>query len=117
MDLSKIIEFAKNILTNQTKEYFDNTSDDSTSNYNLPIKYSDFPVYNGKKTKGPIETTGPNYTRLTIFYKGVPNPEYYLKLQNFGYEKTSDVRFDKDNTYVIVEQLGRSTKIAYHIKN
>ena len=117
MDFSKLIEFAKNILSTQTKEYFDNSSNDLSSNYDFPIKYSDFPVYNGKITKGPIETTGPNYTRLTIFFKGAPNTEYYLKLQNSGYEKASDVRFDKDNTYVIVEKIGLKTKIAYHIKN
>ncbi len=93
----------------------DFSSDDNVV-LNVPIKYSDFPNYNGKIKNTPKETVTDKYSRLTIFYKGSPKKEYYNLLNMMGYVKGSDVRFDKDNTYVIVEKIGFNTKIAYHIK-
>lgn len=93
--------------------------DDSFSNtptIDVPLKYSDFPIYNGKVRRAPKETITDKYSRITIFYKGSPNKEYYNLLNMMGYVQGSDVRFDKDNTYVIVEKMGFNTKIAYHIK-
>ena len=118
MDFSKILKFIGNILTNQTKEYFDNTNEESTyeNNINIPLKYSDFPLYNGKIFSKPVETSTDNYDRLTMFFKGTPSFEFISLLKSSGYEQNSDVRFDKDNTYVIVERYGNRTKIAYHIK-
>ena len=82
----------------------------------LPLKYSDFPKYNGRIKTEPKETITDKYSRITIFYKGRPNKEYYNLLNTLGYVQGSDVRFDKDNTYIIVEKIGFNTKIAYHIK-
>lgn len=82
----------------------------------VPTKYSDFPNYNGKIKNAPKETVTDKYSRLTILYKGSPKKEYYDLLNMMGYVQGSDVRFDKDNTYVIVEKIGFNTKIAYHIK-
>lgn len=83
---------------------------------NIPSKYSEFPNYSGKIKTAPKETVTEKYSRLTIFYKGSPKKEYYDLLNMMGYVQGSDVRFDKDNTYVIVEKIGFQTKIAYHIK-
>lgn len=93
----------------------DFSSDDNVVT-NVPIKYSDFPNYNGKIKNAPKETITDKYSRLTIFYKGSPKQEYYDLLNMMGYVQGSNVRFDKDNTYVIVEKIGFNTKIAYHIK-
>ena len=119
MSLSKIFKFVGDILLNRSPEYFDNTSDyTSVQKNDFPIKYSNFPVYNGKMLKKPHETTGPNYNRLTILYSGRPSAEFESVLQNAGYIKATNVRYDKDNTYVIFERIGlNTTKVAYHIKN
>ena len=114
MDFSKIIDFASNILKKKAEEYL--TGDNSSSNIDIPIKYSDFPIYPGDVKRQPQEITTPKYSRLTIFYKGSPKKEYFDLLNMMGYQQGSDVRFDKDNTYVIVEKMGFNTKIAYHIK-
>lgn len=82
----------------------------------IPIKYSEFPSYNGKVKIAPKETITDKYSRITILYKGSPKKEYYDLLSMMGYVQGSNVRFDKDNTYVIVEKIGFNTKIAYHIK-
>ena len=89
---------------------------ENAASLNVPMKYSEFPNYNGKIKKEPKETVTPKYSRLTIFYKGSPKQEYYDLLNMMGYVQGSNVRFDKDNTYVIVEKIGFNTKIAYHIK-
>ena len=84
--------------------------------FDIPLKYSGFPKYNGKIKIKPKETVTDKYSRITIFYKGSPKKEFYNLLDMMGYIQGSDVRFDKDNTYVIVEKIGFNTKIAYHIK-
>ncbi len=85
-------------------------------NYIVPEKYSNFPVYNGSLESKPYESDTPKYSRLTLFYSGAPDINYFTILSANGFSKASDVRFDKGNTYVIVEDNGGSTKIAYHIK-
>jgi hypothetical protein len=37
-------------------------------------------------------------------------------IKEYGYEEATDVRYDKDFTYIIIEREGGKTKIAYHIK-
>ena len=106
-----LFNFINRILGNND---FDLTND--SVSLNIPTKYSDFPNYNGKKKDAPKETVTPSYSRLTILYKGSPAKKYYDLLNMMGYVQASNVRFDKDNTYVIVEKIGRNTKIAYHIK-
>lgn len=82
----------------------------------IPEKYINFPVYSGVLHEHPTETLTPKYERLTLFYKGKPD-EYYLdSLYMHGFQKASDVRYEKDNTYIICEKIGSLTKIAYHIK-
>jgi hypothetical protein len=115
MDFSKIIEFASNIFKRKAEEYLN--SIDSANNIDIPLKYSDFPAYSGSIKIAPQETVTDKYSRITIFYKGSPKKEYYDLLNIMGYVQGSDVRFDKENTYVIVEKIRNMTKIAYHIKN
>ena len=64
----------------------------------------------------PIEAKTNKYNRLTITYKGTIKDEYISALRDNGYQEGSKVRYDKGNTYVIVEPTGSNTKIAYHIK-
>lgn len=94
-----------------------NKSNHTTLNSNtIPEKYSAFPVYSGTMSKRPVETVTEKYDRLTLFYKGEPDMNYLSTLYMHGFQKASDVRHEKDNTYVIFEKLNKQTKIAYHIK-
>lgn len=120
MDFSKILNFIGKVAKNQVEEYigdnFDINNSSNSSSYDIPLRYSDFPLYQGKMIDEPRETSTSNYSRLTIIYKGSLDKSYFNTLTSAGYQKASDVRFDKDNTYVIVESFGRNTKVAFHIK-
>lgn len=82
----------------------------------IPSTYNMFPSYPGDLVEKPKETATDKYTRLTLRYRGAPLQEYYDLLFRSGYTRGTDVRYDKDNTYIIVEEVGKDTKIAYHIK-
>ncbi len=92
-------------------------SKNNTTKYTIPEKYISFPVYNGIMKKKPVETTTDAYDRLTIFYKGTPDETFCDSILKYGFEKATNVRYDKSNTYVIFEKSSsNTTKVAYHIK-
>lgn len=116
-----ILESAKNAIKDNltiSNESSNNIKPNATksSEYTIPERYNNFPKYPGMIIKKPIEKSTDRYTRLTFLCTGVPNPEYFSILENSGFIKGSDVRYDKDNTYVIVDGLGKTTEIVYHIK-
>ncbi len=82
----------------------------------IPERYLEFPEYPGVAASKPKSIETDNYYRLTMMYKGEPIYDYIRTIEFAGYVKGSEVRFDKDNTYIIVEKIGNKTKIAYHIK-
>ena len=87
--------------------------------YTLPTKYSNFPMYPGVLREGPIETSTNKYDRLTFYFKysGKEVSEYLKTIEAAGFVEGSEVRYDKDNTYIILEYLSmRKLKVAYHIK-
>lgn len=95
---------------------YDDSSNSAKKKYKVLEKYSEFPEYPGKIKNKPYETITDKYNRVTIMYKGSVDSTYYRTLENYGYIKGSDVRFDKNNTYVIVEPHRERTKIVYHVK-
>jgi len=86
------------------------------SNYTVPEKYKFFPTYDGTLRSLPQERNTYDYDRLTLLYEGTISENFLDKLYFEGFHKATDVRYDKDNTYIIVEGNGFVTKIAYHIK-
>ncbi|MBR4111054.1 MAG: hypothetical protein IKK43_05150 [Clostridia bacterium] len=82
----------------------------------IPETFIEFPEYSGILLKKPKITTTPKYVRITMFYKGDIDENYLDTLNRAGFEKASPVRYDKNNTYVIVEKINHLTKIAFHIK-
>lgn len=42
--------------------------------------------------------------------------DYIYKLRTLGYERGSNVRFDKGNTYIIVDNGSSSLNLVFHIK-
>ena len=102
-----IISFIKKLFNNETETF---------EEYVLPGRYMNFPVYPGIMKGKPIEKSTEKYERLTIYYKGSINKDFIKTIKEYGYEEATDVRYDKDHTYIIVEREGGKTKIAYHIK-
>ena len=88
-----------------------------STSYLIPAYFSGFPIYQKKIVSPPEEKITDRYNRLEIYYSGKPLKEYIELLQQQGFVRETDVRFNKGhNCYVIVEKLyGNKTKIAYHI--
>lgn len=86
----------------------------------VPAMYSNFPQFG--KAPNEIETKETEkYTRCSMTFYNVTNEEiqsYILKVQSQGYYKGSKVRYDKSNTYVIVDDNPSSgdLNIVFHIK-
>lgn len=111
-DIIKKIFGGNSTIDNNSMYNTDYTNTDS----NIPIKYRDFPVYPKKICDGPIEKITDKYERITMTYNGSPNKDYYETLLNNGYTRYSDIRYDKNNTYIIIEKKGFKTEIVFHIK-
>jgi len=101
---------------NSVNDAFDIKSN-NIKNYTIPEKYNIFPKYEGSIIQKPTQKNTNNYSRITIRYNGSPNSQYISTLIQNGFIQASPVRYDKGNTYVIVDNLGNKTEIVYHIKN
>lgn len=99
---------------NNIANFFDKKEQTKTD-YDIPSSFSSFPKYPQNITRKPVETSTNKYNRLTIMYDGIPKEEYINTLLLNNYQKANDVRYNKDNTYIIIEKLGNKTKIAFHI--
>ena len=87
--------------------------------YDIPGEYSEFPEFSGNMSQRPTIVNTDKYKRVTLHYDNVSSgmiSEYQNVLQDNGYTRGSNVRFDKGHTYVIVEEDGTNLKIAYHVK-
>lgn len=81
----------------------------------LPTEFLEFPQFSGVVKSGPHIKETDKYIRLTYYVKKVDT--FRETLENAGYHKTSDVRYDRGYgypNYVIVEKDFLKYKIAYH---
>lgn len=81
----------------------------------LPIDFSDFPLFDGKIYKGPIFSGSDQYKRVTYFTKNIDNFEN--KILTAGFMKKSDVKYEdylSHRGYIIIEKVKSGYKIAYH---
>lgn len=95
------------------------SSNSYNSNYKIPSKYSGFPVFNGN-ISSLNENKSDRYERCTIDYSNTNNEEvnnYIRAIEDSGYVKASKVRYEKDNTYIIVEDNNGHLHLVFHIKN
>lgn len=86
----------------------------------LHEKYINFPKLD-KKIKSINENITSNYDRLTMDYSDVSYLEFEMyerNVENYGFEKNSKVRYDKDNTYIILEhnEKRQTLHVVFHIK-
>ena len=84
----------------------------------IPEEYSEFPKFREECTDLTTKKTD-KYIRCTMNFYNVTDREvedYIYKLRTLGYERGSDVRFDKGNTYIIVDNGSSSLNLVFHIK-
>lgn len=88
------------------------------TNYTIPIDYASFPTLNATIIN-LSEKDVTNYKRCTINYTKVLPDEmnnYITLIENNGYKRHNNVRFDKDNTYIIMEYSDHLLTLVFHIK-
>jgi len=84
--------------------------------FSIPEKYANFPKYNGTLAFKPIETETEKYYRVRLNYTDSLDPNFTSTLLQAGFIQGSNVRYDRGNTYVIVEKNNFGTSIVYHVK-
>ena len=86
----------------------------------IPEAYGSFPKFSKECTHLDEKKTD-KYQRCTMDYRGVTKQEvedYQNSIKNEGYVQNTTVRFDKDNTYIIVDysEAGQDLNLVFHIK-
>ena len=97
---------------------FSHNSNTGGSGKTIPTEYSEFPVFEGKLENVSTKETN-NYTRCSMDYYNVTDEQvhnYILKINSLGYTMGSKVRYDKGNTYIIVDNQYGDLNIVYHVK-
>lgn len=95
--------------------------EDKSLTAKIPSKFASFPKFEGEIVNS-FPTTTDKYERYTIEYANVAFAkvnEYYSLLKGNGFDKKSEVRYEKlvdgKINYVIVEPSENNMKIAYHM--
>ena len=83
-------------------------------------KYMNFPKLE-KEIKEIEEKITEKYDRITMDYIDVSYIEFEMyerRVEDYGFEKNSNVRYDKNNTYVILEynEKRQQLHVVFHIK-
>ena len=84
----------------------------------IPKDYDEFPRFKGVPFEVKTKKTS-KYKRCTMEYFNVPVNEmsdYIYEIETAGYVQGSKVRYDKDNTYIIVDYINGDLEIVFHIK-
>ena len=86
--------------------------------YEIPTQYSEFPTF--PKNPDELKTAETDkYERCTMdFYNASEQEvaEYVSKIVSLGYMKNTNVRYDKGNTYIIVDTEKGGLNLVFHIK-
>ena len=106
----------KDKLKNIAKEDF--KLENKPSSKEVPSDYSHFPMFD--KPIDELSTKNENkYKRCTMDFYGVTNEEvdaYSDKITSLGYDKKTNVRYEKDNEYIIVDEHDGDLNLVFHIK-
>ena len=94
------------------------TNSSSQNLKEIPAQYSEFPTF--KEGAPYLKTTETEkYIRCTMEYPNASDQEiseYVSKINSLGYVKGSNVRYDKGNTYIIVDTENGGLNLVFHIK-
>ena len=77
----------------------------------------EFPMFDGKHTWAESRNTS-QYQRKNYYYRVDQDKlyNYQSKLAEYGFMKATEVRYDRENAYVIVEEKDDRLHIAFHVK-
>lgn len=77
-----------------------------SSNFTIPSLYSEFPKFEGTLNNGTEKKTS-NYDRVMLNYNTdeLSVSKYRELLLENGYSKATSIRYEKANTYVIVNLI------------
>ncbi len=98
--------------------YSNNTSTNNNGKYTIPEEYKEFPVLEGVIYHLDTKKTD-KYKRCTIKYNNLSEDvitKYKNTIVEAGYNKATDVRYEKNNTYIIVDYNNSDLILVYHIK-
>ena len=117
-DAKKIKDGLQNFVDNDLKNVVPQSSSSSSSGKTIPEEYSHFPVFESElgEVKTKVEE---KYKRCTMKYYKATEEEieaYKDKIVALGYEKMTDVRYEKDNEYIIVDNNVSPMEVVFHVK-
>lgn len=99
-------------------EKLDSSKKDNTKKLTVPRDYMHFPQFDG--VIGNLSTKlVDKYGRCTIDYYHVNDVDiekYISNVQKDGYTKMTNVRYEKNNEYIIIEKNNDSLHLVFHIK-
>lgn len=111
---SEAFKSVKDTLTNVGASVSNNAS----QSREIPQEYMGFPKFR-ETVKNLSTKETPNYTRCTMDFSNVSQDEvdaYTTQLTQLGYVKNTAVRYDKGNTYIIVDYAYGELNLVFHIK-
>jgi hypothetical protein len=112
-------EIDKSGLKDDFKKIGEDLGSSSKTPKSVPQEYLTFPQFEG--TIAELSTKKiDKYHRCTIDYKDVTEDQvnaYISKIEEVGFKKGSDVRYDRDNTYIILEKDIPSLHLVFHVKH
>ena len=84
----------------------------------IPDEYSSFPAFRENIEKLYTKNQS-NYMRCTMDFRDVLEDElskYISKITEERFIKMSEVRYEKENTYIIIDNAGKYLNLVFHIK-
>ena len=109
----KIKEFA-----NENKEAFNSATSNVSGGKEIPSDYSHFPAFDKPVDKLSTKNES-KYKRCTMDIYSAKEEDidaYREKIESLGYKKMTNVRYEKDNEYIIVESTGSGLHLVFHIR-
>ena len=105
---------------NITKDFnndISNTIDDSSVMKTIPDKFKNFPSFDGEISRVSKKET-PIYISCALTYENVSSldfEDYLYEITRAGYIQQSNDRYEKENTFIIVEYTEKTLHTVFHI--
>ena len=115
------LDSAFKTMGDEISKTFSNTNSTNNPNndkYTIPEEYKEFPVLPGVIYHLDTKKTD-KYKRCTIKYNNLSLDvvtQYRNKIIEAGFNKATEVRYEKNNEYIIVDFDGADLTLVYHIK-
>lgn len=117
---SNIPDDIKDGIDNITKDFnkdISNSIDSSSIKNTIPDKFNKFPSFDGKISHVSEKET-PSYISCALTYENVSSldfEDYLYEITRAGYIQQSNNRYEKENTFIIVEYIEKTLHIVFHI--